>query len=234
MKVTKYLAAAAAVCIAGGLAWGGGLWQTMPIIGGAAYCSGSNIVGPAQQTITGQSGTPAGANATTGNVICTVTEPAGPPALVGTEVVPVDINTPGTAQPNGGAQTAVLPVTALGQGYGAMQVFTTTGTTASVVVANGINSFIYAGGANNAATITSLSLPPNPMQNQDFCISNASTGTSILTLTAVAVGTSGQSIVGVTPTSVPVATAVGTAGTVTLSRICWQYQVSNTSWYRIQ
>jgi hypothetical protein len=228
MKLTKYLAAAAAVCIAGGLAWGGGLWQTMPIIGGAAYCSGSNIVGPAQQTITGQSGTPAAANATTGNVICTVTEPAGPPALVGTEVVPVDINTPGTAQPNGGAQTAVLPVTALGTGYGGFVINSTTGTGQNPVVANGIQKYIYTGAGS--ATFATITLPPNPMQNQTFCIDNA--GTGILTLTAVNAGTSGQVFAGgTTPTTLGVQVTTGSA-TYVLTSACWIYQVANTTWYR--
>ena len=96
---------------------------------------------------------------------------------------------------------------------------------------------IYAGAGT--ATYTSFKLPPNPMQNQRFCLVNA--GSGILTLTAVAAGTNvygnTPTITGVTPTSIPVMTAVGTAGTVTLGSNCWLYQTAanNTGiWYRIQ
>jgi hypothetical protein len=226
MKLTKYLAAAAAVCIAGGLAWGGGLWQTLPIIGGAAYCSGSNIVGPAQQTITGQSGTPAAANATTGNVICTVTEPAGPPALTGTEVVPVDLYTPGSAVSAGGAASAVLPVTLLGPGVGGTTIDTTTGTQ-TPAMSNGIQNFIYAGAG--AATFTTFTLPPNPMQNQFACLRNAGSGAITLTTVQVAAN-SGQSIVqGAQLGTV----AVQTTATAAESATCYLYNVSNTTWYRV-
>jgi hypothetical protein len=55
----------------------------------------------------------------------------------------------------------------------------------------------------------------------------------IITIGSVVVGTAGQLIVGVTPTSIPVTTAVGTASTVTLSSNCWLYQTVNTTWYRV-
>jgi hypothetical protein len=225
MNVTKYLAAAAAVCVAGGIAWGAGVFQTYPIIGGAAYCNSSVVIGNAQGGPTGQGGGVAGAGVTTGTVICGSTTPAGPALLSGTEVFPVDLYTPGTAQIAGGPATALLPV--MGAGAGNITVLTTTGTTASVAAANSTNHLVYAGAGT--ATWTTFALPANPVNNQVFCLSDA--GTGILTISAVTSGS--NSIVGVTPTSLPVATAVGTAGTVTLSENCWMFQLSNTSWYRI-
>jgi hypothetical protein len=226
----KYLAALGVVAVvAVPAAYGMGLFQTLPIIGGASYCASSNVSGAAQGTVTGTGGGTASAGQTTGTVICGQTVPAGPTALTGTEVVPVDLYTPGTAQIAGGPATAVLPVTALGNGYGGTTVLATTGTTALVAASNGISNLVYAG--SGTATYTTLNLPPNPFQNEQFCVRNA--GSGILSIGTLAVGTTGQSIVGVTPTSIPVATAVGTAGTVTLSANCWIYNVANTTWYRV-
>jgi hypothetical protein len=224
MKKAKYLAGVAACAISAGLSWAAGLWQTLPIIGGGSYCASSVIVGPAQQTITGQSGTPAAAGATTGNVICGSTEPAGPPALVGTEVIPVDLNTPGTAQAAGGPSTAVLPVTLLGAGYGTIQLGSTTGTGQSITIGNGVSNFIYDG--SNTATIA-FTTPSAPFQNDRFCVNNAATNIVTMTMSA----NSGQSLFqGAAPTSlaVQVATAAGA-----LNSVCYVFNVANTTWYRL-
>lgn len=225
MKLTKYLAAAAAVCVAGGLAWGAGIFQTYPIIGGSAYCGSANISGTAQGGITGQGALVPAAGIITGTTICGQTIPAGPATFSGTETFPVDLYAQGTGVTGGGPATAVVPVMSVGGGN--ITVLTTTGTTASVAAANSTNHLVYAGAG--AATWTTFALPASPLNNQVFCLSDA--GTGILTLGAVTSGS--NSVVGVTPTSIPVATAVGTAGTVTLSENCWMFQASNTSWYRI-
>lgn len=222
----RYRGAAVGLCallVTSGLVFAAGSFSTLPIIGGASYCastvSGTGSLGG----ITNQG------QGTTGS-ICAQTVPAGPPALTGTEVIPADLFTPGTTQAAAGQpQTAIIPVTALGNGYGGTVVNTTTGAQ-SPVVANGISTYIYAGAGT--ATFTTFTFPPNPMQNQKLCIVDA--GTGIVTLSSLLVGTTGQVFVGTTPTSLPVMTAVGTAGTVTLGTNCWLYNVSNTTWYRIQ
>lgn len=204
MKLTRLFGLAAVVLAAGlSTAHADGMFSKLPIIGGQPYCA----------LFAGDGTT------------CVENVPAGPPALTGNERVPADTHMPNGQSP----QTALLPSTLLANGYGGTTIATITGTTAAVVVADGISNYIYAGAG--AATYTSFKLPPNPIQNQKFCLTDA--GSGILTLTAVAVGTTGQSIVGTAPTSIPVATAVGTAGTVTLSSNCWIYNVSNTSWYRV-
>jgi hypothetical protein len=190
-----------------------GIFNGYPILGTAAFCTSTN----SQSTSNTVPGTIPSGN-------CTTTTPTGPTTLTGNEVFPMD-----THVANGGGQeTVLMPTPLIANGFGGTTIATTTGTTAAVVAADAISTYIYAG--STTATYTSFKLPPNPIQNQQFCLVNA--GAGVLTLTAVAVGTSSQSIVGTAPTSLPVATAVGTAGTVTLSKNCWLYNVSNLSWYR--
>lgn len=229
---TKVLAAAIAVAIAGTASWGAGLWQTLPIIGGAAYCGGTNISGPVQSGITGQGGNAAANGATTGGVICQNNVPAGPPTLTGTEVLPIDLYMPGTQVSAGGPSTAVIPATSLANGFGTATFTTTTGTGQNPVVADGVSYLIYAG--SSTATFATLTLPPNPVNNQKFCVVNDGSS-GALTVTLVQVGTSGQSIVqGVAaPFTVSQQVATGAAGSTTNSSLCYLYRVSNTSWYRV-
>lgn len=118
MRVNVKRTALAAVLLAGvsTSAWAAGLFQTLPIIGGAAYCAASNVSGAAQTTITGQGGGVAAAGQTTGTVICNVSAPAGPATFAGTEVIPMDLYPPGVAVTAGGAQTALANINQLGQG----------------------------------------------------------------------------------------------------------------------
>jgi len=114
----KRSALAAALLIGGAssLAWAAGMWSTLPIIGGAAYCASSIGVGPTAGGITGQGAGVAGAGVTTGTTICGQTVPAGPPTFAGTEVAPFDLFAPGTATIAGGPATALVGIGALGNG----------------------------------------------------------------------------------------------------------------------
>lgn len=164
---------------------------------------------------------------------CTQYRPAGPDTLTGNETIPADTNAPNGQNP----QTVRIPANLFAGGFGNATVSSTTGTTASVEVADGVGTFVYTGAGT--ATYTSFKLPANPIQNQKFCLVNAGSGVLTLTAVAAAANTHGNtpSIVGVTPTSVPVMTALGTAGTVTLGSNCWLYQTAanNTGiWYRVQ
>lgn len=231
LKRYRSAAIAVAALVMSTAVFAAGLYSTFPIITGASYCA-STVSGTG--SLSGVTGTGQG---TTGS-ICGQTVPAGPTTLTGTEVIPMDLYTPGATPPSLGGQpsTAVLPAVLLGNGFGGTTVATTTGTTAAVVVADAVSNYIYAGAG--AATYTSFKLPPNPISNQTLCLSDA--GTGILTLTAVAASANSfgntPTITGTAPTSIPVATAVGTAGTVTLSKNCWLYVAgaSNTGvWYRV-
>lgn len=170
------------------------------------------------------------------NGVCNQYQPAGPSNLTGNETVPADTNIQGGGS-NANPSTVNVPVTLFGIGYGKATVLSTTGTTASVTVADGISAQIYSGAGT--ATYTAFNLPANPIGNQQVCLINA--GSGVLTLSAVAASVNKfgntPTITGVTPTSIPVMTAVGTAGTVTLGSNCWLYVAgaSNTGvWYRTQ
>lgn len=205
MKLTRWIAGAVALLGVSSVAVAAGMFANLPIVGGAAYCA-----------LYAGDGT-----------TCVGNVPAGPTALTGGERIPADTGLSGGVSP----QTVLIPSTSLAGGYGGTTIATTTGTTAAVVAADGVSTYIYAGAGT--ATYTSFKLPPNPIQNQQFCLINA--GSGILTTTAIAVGTSGQSIVqGAAVTSIPVQVASGAQATVTNPRACWKYNLSNTSWYRVE
>lgn len=205
MKRFRLIAGAALLLGASVTAYAAGMFANLPIVGGAAYCA----------LYAGD------------GVTCAANVPAGPTALSGNEKIPADTGLAGGVSP----QTVLIPSTSLAGGYGGTTIATTTGTTAAVVAADGVSTYIYAGAGT--ATYTSFKLPPNPIQNQQFCLINA--GSGILTTTAIAVGTTGQSIVqGAAVTSIPVQVASGAQATVTSARACWKYNLSNTSWYRVE
>jgi hypothetical protein len=212
MNVTKYLAAAAAVAVAGSLAWGAGIYQTLPIIEGAAYCGSSIVVGNAQGGPTGQGGGVAGAGVTTGTVICGQTIPAGPTTFSGTEVLAADIYTPGTAQIAGGPATAAVQMLALGQGP--IVVNTTAG---AQTIPNNTSLYVE----NVANTSTTLTLPAAPVGGQIQRVALATAQTTSILFAASA----GQSCVPACPfTSAVVAAGSGDA---------WQWNASNSTWYKI-
>lgn len=223
MKLTRLSGLLAVALTAGStIAFAAGMFPGLPIVGGAAYCQGvSNY--STSVTVPGTLPTPNNCNSPVS---------AGPTTLTGSELIPAD-----TAYANGVTpQTVYLPVSLMANGYGGTTVATTTGTTAAVLAADAISNYIYAG--SSTATYTSFKLPPNPMNNQTFCLANA--GGGVLTLSAVAASANSFSntptVTGTTPTSLPVMTAVGTAGTVTLGKNCWLYQsaTGNTgTWYRV-
>lgn len=126
---TKLAGAAGAAAIAyAAHAYAAGLFATLPIIGGGPYCAASNVIGPAQQTITTTGGNPAfpvppelqgsfpGRPPGAVPVVCQSNVPPGPVTFIGTENIPADIYPPGAQIMAGGAQTALVSVTQLGQG----------------------------------------------------------------------------------------------------------------------
>lgn len=162
------------------------------------------------------------------NGVCNQFQPVGPTFLQGTETFLADTNYVNAQGLQSQPVDIAIPTSLIGNGYGGTTVNTTTGAQ-TPAVANSISTYIYAGAG--AATFTTFTFPPNPFQNQKLCLVNA--GTGIVTLSSLLVGTTGQVFVGTTPTSLPVATAVGTAGTVTLGTNCWLYNLTNTTWYRV-
>ena len=151
------------------------------------------------------------------NGVCNQYQPAGPSTLTGNETIPADTNIQGAGS-NANPATLVFPTKLFGNSYGANVVSTTTGTTASVVIANGVLNQIYAGSAG--ATYTAVTLPSAPIANQTVCIVNSSAST--LTLTAVNAAT-GYTING---------TFANPATLTTGLTACWSLIGSGTVWYR--
>lgn len=205
----KLALACAALIAAASIAYAGGAFQGWPLIGGS---------GTTNCLSTGNNG------------VCNQFQPAGPSVLTGNETIPADTNIPGGGS-NANPATVVIPSNLFGNGYGNTTIFSTTGTTAAVVVADGVSNFVYTGAG--AATFTSFKLAANPINNQLNCLVDA--GTGVLTLTAVAASANSfgntPTIVGTTPTSLPVMTATGTV----VGTSCWLYQAgasNNGIWYR--
>jgi hypothetical protein len=95
--MTRKLASAGVLALgltlAGAVAWGAGIFSTLPIVGDTSFCA-SYIGSPTGQT--GATGTGGGTGA---GAVCGQTVPAGPTALTGEELIPADIPNTIGAQP---------------------------------------------------------------------------------------------------------------------------------------
>lgn len=152
---------------------------------------------------------------------CTQYRPVGPTALTGLETVPANTNAAGGEQP----QSVLIDVNTLGAG--AITINSTTGAQTPAVT-NGVSNYFYTGAGT--ATFTTFTFPTAPSQGQRLCIYNA--GTGIITLSSLVA--TGKTLVGTTPTSIPVAVASGAQATVTNAGVCYLYNDPTLSWYRIQ
>jgi hypothetical protein len=205
-NITILASAGALACAFSAIgAYSAGMYQTLPIIGGSSYCA-STVTGTG-----GLSGVTGTGQGTTGS-ICGQTVPAGPATFVGTEVAPVDIYAPGTSSSAGGAQTALVNLTQLGQGP--MIDLTTVATTQTIPVNT---PFYFLDGAQGSALTVTMPLSAVEGQIQRIICEASTVGT--LTVAA----NTGQTLKG-NPNAACVA-GVGYA---------WRYQASNTTWYRVQ
>lgn len=193
LKVFGGLALAAAVVTA---AHAQGLWPTLPLVGGAAVCS---------STSTGVSGQ-----------VCTTTTPAGPSVVTGSETIPADTNLSGGRSP----QSVRLPMASLN----ALPV-TVTSTFTPATAANALTATTTTGGfivvGSGALSPTTISLPPSPIDGQEFKLSSTQT---IATLTLLAPG--GASI-----SNNPTALTVSTTAAYGYQ---FRYNAAATTWYRLQ
>lgn len=96
MKLRSLLAAGAAVAVSAVIAYGAGMFENFPIVGGASFCSGTSGTSNAN-LVSGQPGTP---------VTCVGSQvPAGPSGLTGNELIAADTALANSAPP----QTVVIP-----------------------------------------------------------------------------------------------------------------------------
>ncbi len=91
MRKSRLIAAGVAIVAAGGIAWGAGLWSTLPIVGQPSFCV-STVSGAGGFNAAGNvgGGGVTGQGQSTGGSLCAQTVPAGPPSLTGNELVPAD------------------------------------------------------------------------------------------------------------------------------------------------
>ncbi|HLH92084.1 MAG TPA: hypothetical protein VKX28_26930 [Xanthobacteraceae bacterium] len=207
MKLKRLSALAATCVVAFGIyaANAAGLWSTLPIIGGASYCAAVVGAGPSQAGVTGQ-----GAGSVGGSTYCAQTVPAGPSVFAGTEMVPLDIYTPGP-QASAPPTTALANIVQLGQG----PMVDVTSPVTATIPAN--TPFYFLDGAQ--ASAFTITMPAAPIEGYIQRITCAAATVGVLTVAANA----NQSI-----KNNPAAACVAGVG------YAWRYQASNTTWYRFQ
>lgn len=166
-----------------------GSYSTLPIVGGASFCA-STVSG------TGSLGGATGQGQGTSGSICAQTIPAGPPILTGTELVPADTGLAGGASP----QTVVIPMASLN----ALPILVSTiptNVTATLSATNLQGGVIF----HSTATVTAatVSLPPSPIDGQQYAITADRTITTLI----VTATTAGQAITNAPTTIVSSVTA---------------------------
>lgn len=169
----------------------------LPIVGGASYCQG---------TSTGPSGTP----------VCTVTVPAGPSALTGSELLGVDTGFSAGAQP----QSAAVPMAAMGAGPAQ---FASPLTATSVTVSQRSRYLLLTPAGTIAALTVVFPAATLLVDNQVLGLCS----TQVVTALTITPGTGTSVLNTVTALAIPPATGSGTC-------YAWTYRKSNTSWYRVQ
>src|SRR6185437_7305425 len=142
MTKTRFglLAGAAALVALPLAAYAGGSWQTLPVIGGASYCA---------STVTGAGNLVGGNGQAQSGSICGQTVPAGPATFTGSEVVPMDLNAPGTTS-GAPVNSALVNIQQLGQG--ALLDVTTVNTTQTIPA--GVTFYALDGAQGSALTVT--------------------------------------------------------------------------------
>lgn len=174
-----------------------GLWPNFPIVGGAAYCSSTNTAGVP--------GTAA---------VCTTTTQAGPTIVTGLETVPADTNLTQGRQP----QTVRLTLAS----FNALPLAYSTGSSSAnnTIVTSAVDGGVIIVGSAALSPVT-LTLPPSPIDGQQFRLSSTQNAASLTVQGA------GSATVSNAPTAITTSTT-GAYGYL------FRYRASNTTWYRLQ
>lgn len=159
MKLYRVGLAAAGLLIFSTIAFAAGLFPDFPVVGGATYCAGSSqsAVGSIIGTITG----------------CPNQVPAGPTIVTGNEQIPADTRLTSGANP----QTVLLGMASLNANPIVVQI-------AVLSSANNLSATNTMGGVIFTAPTTisnaNVSLPPTPIDGQQFAITASRTVTTLL------------------------------------------------------
>lgn len=198
-------AAVGALALAVG-AHAGGMYQTLPMIGGASYCA-STVTGTG-----GLSGTTGQGQGTVGSV-CAQTVPAGPAVIAGTEVVPADIYAPGTQTSNGGPSTALFDIQQLGQGL-----LLDVASPATATIPANTTFYSLDGAQASAFTITMPAVAVDGQFQEVIC--------QAATVGALTVAANTTVVTQVLKGNPAAACVAGTA-------YRWRYNAANLTWYRV-
>jgi hypothetical protein len=163
-------------------AYAAGLWSTLPIVGGAAYCTGTVTGTGALSGATGQG------QGTIGS-ICGLSQPGGPATFTGSEVFPLDLLAPGS-QSLGPQTSALANITQLGQGA----LVDSVSTSAAQTIPAGVAFYVLDTGTPATVAIT---FPAAPIEGQ---IVHLDCGIAIGTALSVVANT-GQTVKGAAPTT---------------------------------
>ena len=198
-----------------------GLWQGLPIVGEAAYCTGysSYPTSATQPTV----------NPSTPNN-CNSTVPAGPGALTGNELSPSDIPTNG----NGAGPSSVLIPTPSGASgaYTYFSSLTLQGTIEAATSSISIPNFITNVIVDPTGTLTAFTatLPTAPLDGQIVRLISSQQITPTLVITAASALT--------TVKNAPTSFNQIVAGTATFAATTWPfsasfiYNLAKNTWYR--
>ncbi len=181
-----------------------GLFPDYPIVGGASYCAGtsSSATGSIIGAITG----------------CPNTVPAGPSIVTGNEIVPADTRLASSANP----QTVLLTMASLN----ALPILVSMGNTAA---ANNLSATNLQGGIvlttflAGGMSILNVSLPPTPIDGQQFVISADHT---VAAVTVAATSPATQSV-----TNKPTVLTVSTTGAFGYKYV---WNAASSTWNRLQ
>ena len=208
MKLKHLGLAAAGLLSVSTIAFAAGIWPDFPIVGSASYCAGTSA--SATGTMVG---------AITG---CPNTVPAGPTIVTGNEQIPADTRLSGGAAP----QTVLLPMASLN----ALPIIISKASVSGGVGANLVSAtntqggiVLWGAGAYTNISTLNVSMPPSPIDGQQFVIGSNLT---IATLSVLGTTPTLQSVAN-TPTVLTVSTTTGAQG----YRFIWN--AATSTWYRL-
>ena len=203
------------------LAYAGGLWFGLPVMGGAAYCSGSTTAGPP--------GTAA---------VCNTIAPAGPTGLTGQELVPSDLNPqgtqagyPGPGNANAGIQSGLVPIANVASGAYQFINPLTPNVTATYTINNGVTNVLVV--PTGTQTYNAFLLPLTPTDGQIVRLSSNATITTVIVTTGIGSTASVDTPTKVFSPLVPNAATVLNATSQTTIGFSYLYDLAQNRWFRL-
>ena len=213
--MTKFkvgLAAAGLIGFSTLYAYAAGLFPDLPVVGSASYCAGSS-----------SSATGSIIGAVTG---CPNTVPAGPSIVTGSEQIPADTRLSSGQTP----QTVLIPMASLNALPIVVSAANPSGAASNLLSATNLQGGIIlttrtGSGLGNISSLN-VSLPPTPIDGQQFSISSNSFITTLL----VSATTPASQSVANSPTSL---TTVNNTTGASVMGFRWMWNAAQSTWFRL-